>query len=147
MLSLHPSTHRKIRRVLLFLFTLHFTILFVHHGYLKFDPDGFWGPAFQRWGYPVWFLFFIGVVEVTGGIAILIPPIATYGAMLLAVNMLGALVTRLIHGISLNDVDSIVFYIASMLLLAYEFNPGRLRSRKRQEGGGGHGASREMASA
>lgn len=135
MFPLQPSTHRKIRRVLLFLFTLHFTIMFVHHGYLKFDPEGFWAPAFHRWGYPVWFLFFIGAVEFAGGIAILIPRIATYAALLLATNMLGALVTRLIHGTSFDDAESIVFFMVSMLFLAYEFSPVRLRLQKRLQGG------------
>lgn len=97
--------------------------MFVKNGYLKFDPEGFWGPAFERWGYPVWFLFFIGVLEFGGGLAILVPRIAPYGALVLAVVMLGALVTRLIHGVSFGDASAISFSMVSMLLLAYEHEP------------------------
>jgi uncharacterized membrane protein YphA (DoxX/SURF4 family) len=119
----NPKTHQMIRQVLLILFTLYFTILFVKHGYLKFDPDGFWGPAFMRWGYPVWFLFLIGGLEFGGGIAILIPRLAGYGALVLAIVMLGALVTRLIHGMSFDDGISIAFNLVAMLILAYEHHP------------------------
>ncbi|MBX2819747.1 MAG: DoxX family protein [Rhodothermaceae bacterium] len=115
--------HQRIRKVLLVLFALYFTIMFVKNGYLKFDPEGFWGPAFERWGYPVWFLFFIGVLEFGGGLAILVPRIAPYGALVLAVVMLGALVTRLIHGVSFGDASSITFNMVAMLLLAYEHEP------------------------
>jgi len=120
-----PRLHQRIRKVLLVLFTLYFTIMFVKNGYLKFDPEGFWGPAFERWGYPVWFLFFIGVLEFGGGLAILLPRIAPYGALVLAIVMLGALVTRLIHGVSFGDASSISFNMVSMLLLAYEHEPFR----------------------
>lgn len=118
-----PETMRIIRKILIFLFALNFTISFVKHGYLKFDPDGFWGPAFERWGYPVWFLFFIGFLEFAGGIAILIPRIAGYGAITLATVMLGALVTRLIHGTSSGDAIAIAFNMVAMLVLAFEYLP------------------------
>lgn len=123
MRTLSPETHKWIRRVLLFLFALNFTIMFVKNGYRKFDPDGFWGPAFSRWGYPVWFMFFIGVLEFGGGIAILIPRIAGYGALVLATVMLGAFVTRAIHGMSSGDAISIAFNMVAMLFLAYEYSP------------------------
>lgn len=123
MRNLDPKTHENIRRVLLFLFTLYFTYMFVKNGWRKFDPEGFWGAPFARWGYPVWFLYLIGVMEFGGGLAILIPRIAGYGALVLATVMFGAFMTRLIHGMGVDDAMSIFFYMVSMLLLAYEYNP------------------------
>ena len=116
-------TLQIIRKVLIFLFTLNFTYMFVRHGYFKFDPEGFWSSAFEKWSYPVWFMFFIGLVEFLGGLIILIPRIAGYGAISLAVVMFGALITRLIHGVSTGDAIAITFNMVAMLILAFEYNP------------------------
>ncbi len=94
--------------------------MFVDQGWKKFDPEGFWSGAFERWGYPTWFMFFIGFLEVGGALLILVPKVNGYGAITLAVVMFGALTTRLIHGMSLVDGVSIAFYMVSMLILAHE---------------------------
>jgi len=47
---LTPKAREWIWRVLVFLFLLNFTIMFVKNGYRKFDPEGFWSGAFERWG-------------------------------------------------------------------------------------------------
>lgn len=52
----------------------------------------------QVWGYPLWFMFFIGIVEVTGAILVLIPKVATYGGALLTINMIGAIGTHIMVG-------------------------------------------------
>jgi len=92
--------------------------MFIQHGWFKFDPEGFWGPAFNKWGFPVWFMYFIGVLEFVGGILILVPTrIGGYGAITLAVVMIGAFVTRSIHGASADDLMSIAFNAVAMLLL------------------------------
>lgn len=109
-----------IKDILFWLFSLYFTILFVDQGWKKFDPEGFWSGAFERWGYPTWFMFFIGFLEVAGGILILFPRVNGYGALTLAAVMLGAFITRLIHGMSISDGVSIAFYLVAMTLLAYE---------------------------
>lgn len=123
MITISPEKRALIWKALLFLFLLNFTIMFVKNGYRKFDVDGFWGPPFERWGYPVWFLYFIGVLEFGGGLALLIPRITRYGALVLAVVMLGALVTRLIHGVSFGDAQAITFYMVCMLIVAFGYVP------------------------
>ena len=52
---------------------------------------------FAHWGYPEWFLYVIGVVEVVGGIGLLAPRLAAYAALLLGGTMLGASLTHLVH--------------------------------------------------
>lgn len=54
--------------------------------------------AFVRWGYPVWFLYMTGLVEVAGAVLLLAPTVRFYGAALLACTMLGATVTHLRAG-------------------------------------------------
>lgn len=108
------------RDVLLWLFSLYFTIMFFRNGWRKFDPEGFWSGAFERWGYPTWFMFFIGFLEVAGALLILIPKLRGYGALTLAVVMAGAFITRAIHGMGFADASAIAFYCIAMLLLFQE---------------------------
>ncbi|MFQ5932882.1 MAG: DoxX family protein [Nitrospiraceae bacterium] len=54
--------------------------------------------TFVRWGYPGWFLYLAGLVEVAGAVLLLIPAVRFYGAVLLACTMLGATFTHLRAG-------------------------------------------------
>ncbi len=113
-------TKPTLKDVLFWFFSLYYTLLIGMQGWQKFDADGFWSGAFERWGYPTWFMFFIGFVEVVGAALILIPKVNGYGAVTLAVVMLGAFVTRAIHGMGTEDAVSIAFYFICMLILAQE---------------------------
>ncbi len=53
---------------------------------------------FERWGYPSWFLYVTGVIEVVAGIAIIAPKTRLVGAALIVVTMLGATATHLRAG-------------------------------------------------
>ena len=48
-----------------------------------------WVVKFARWGYPNWFPFAIGSLELLGAILLLIPRVAKYGASILGVVMVG----------------------------------------------------------
>ena len=71
--------------------------LFVLSGSMKFvNPD--MAEHFAQWGYPDWFRVLIGVVEVGGGLALLVSRTAWYAAGALGIVMIGAVVTHLGHG-------------------------------------------------
>lgn len=53
---------------------------------------------FAQWGYPPWFLYFTGVIEVGGGICLFIPKAQFYGIVVLSVTMVGAALTHLKAG-------------------------------------------------
>lgn len=53
---------------------------------------------FTRWGYPGWFMYGVGVIEAGGAIALLIPRVAGFAALLLCGTMVGAALTHLVHG-------------------------------------------------
>ena len=53
--------------------------------------------AFERWGYPLWFMYLSGVIEVAGAIGLLLPRISAAVAVALALFMTGAVGTHLIH--------------------------------------------------
>lgn len=53
---------------------------------------------FAAWGFPWWFVYVTGLLEVTGAMLILWPRTRIYGAALLASTMLGAVGTHLSAG-------------------------------------------------
>ena len=57
-----------------------------------------WVVKFMKWGYPNWLPFAIGLLELLGGILVLIPRVAKYGASVLGVVMVGAAYTHLANG-------------------------------------------------
>ncbi|GAC1340423.1 MAG: DoxX family protein [Myxococcales bacterium] len=48
---------------------------------------------FGQLGYPAWFSYFIGAVEIGGALLLLVPRTATVGGALLAATMVGAIAT------------------------------------------------------
>ncbi len=112
---------KTFKSVLFYLISMYFAWMFIKHGWLKFDPEGFWSGAFvKRWGYGLTFMYFIGVCEFAGGISLLIPRIAKYGALLLAMVMLGAMATRITFGTGIDDVISIAFNMFALLYISFE---------------------------
>lgn len=53
--------------------------------------------AFTRWGYPLWFMFATGAVEVAGALALLMPRLRALAAGGLAAMMVGAVATHVVH--------------------------------------------------
>ena len=68
-----------------------------------------WVVKFARWGYPNWFPFAIGSLELLGGILLLIPRVAKYGASILGVVMVGAAYTHLANSEGLQVLRPIIF--------------------------------------
>ncbi len=100
---------------------------FVLQGWRKFDPQGWWAPAFENWGYPTWFMILIGVMEVGGAVLLVIPNIRYIGAMMLTLVMIGAVTTKSLHKISIDEILYFISTIATLLLMVgYGF-------KKRQE--------------
>ena len=102
---------------LLWLISSWFAYRFILNGIRKFDPEGMWSPAFEEWGYPVWFRILIGILETGGGLILLLPKLRHWGGMVLFVVMLGALITRIVHGTGLDDALSISYFGIFMLYL------------------------------
>jgi putative oxidoreductase len=53
---------------------------------------------FARWGYPPWFLYVTGAIEVAGAVGLFIPRVAPFAALLLGCTMVGAVITHVAHG-------------------------------------------------
>lgn len=116
----------KAQPVLLWLITAWFAYRLMVNGIRKFDPEGFWSPAFERWGYPAWFRVFIGVLETAGAVLILIPGVRHFGGIILFLVMLGALITRIVFGTGWDDALSIAHYAVFFLYLATNLDKKKL---------------------
>ena len=53
--------------------------------------------AFERWGYPVWFMYLTGIAEVSGGVALAANILRRYAAPSLSLLMIGAIATHVRH--------------------------------------------------
>ena len=53
---------------------------------------------YQRWGYPAWFHFVTGAMELATCVLLITPPARPFGAALGSAVMLGAITTLLVHG-------------------------------------------------
>lgn len=127
------TTAKKARLAVAWLLGLYLARMYVLQGWDKFDPEGFWAAPFERWGYPVWLRWLVGVLEVGGGIALLVPWIATWGAVALVVVMVGAGVTRATGGWWV-DVAWIAAYAVACAWIGFEWRAWR---RPTLLGGGG----------
>lgn len=127
---------RRGRLVLAWIVGLYLARMYVTMGWVKFDPHGFWTAAFQRWGYPAWFRVLVGVIEVVGGATLVIPWLASYGALAVAGVMVGAWWTRF-HDHRYVDVAWISAYALALAWLSYEWWGRRWGARKKPSVGSG----------
>jgi uncharacterized membrane protein YphA (DoxX/SURF4 family) len=70
-------------------------VAFLFIGWGKFAGGSEWVGIFQHIGFGQWFRFFTGVVEMLGGLLVLIPQLAAGGYALLAVTMAGAALAQI----------------------------------------------------
>ncbi len=73
--------------------------LFISAGYPKLLSKASMIHRFEAWGYAPWFVKVVGLVELLGGIFLVIPKTAFYAALALAIVMLGAVYTHIATGI------------------------------------------------
>jgi len=87
-------------------------LVFLPSGAAKLAGLEFEIQAFERWGYPLWFMYLSGVVEIAGAIGLLIPRFAALSAACLALFMSGAVGTHLINS------EWLMSYVAGSIMLA-----------------------------
>lgn len=75
-----------------------------------------WVDLFAMAGYPVWFRTVVGVIETVCGAALLVPALASYAAIALAVVMFGATFTQLVSGGGWTALASLILLIALIIV-------------------------------
>jgi uncharacterized membrane protein YphA (DoxX/SURF4 family) len=85
--------------------------------------------SFFRWGYPLWFLYLIGAIELVGGICLLIPQVRFFAVLVLSATMVGAFMTHLRAG-EMAAVPVPLVLLVLLLILAWTMRrpPGKTRS-------------------
>jgi putative oxidoreductase len=106
-----------MKRVMLWILTLVSAALFVLAGSMKLLGVPTHVQVFAAIGIGQWFRYFTGTLEVIGAVALFVPALAPYAALLLATVMIGAVITHLfvIGGSPLVPV----FLLASTLAIAW----------------------------
>ena len=75
-----------------------------------------WVDLFAMAGYPVWFRMVVGVIETVCGTALLVPALASYAAIALAVVMFGATFTQLVSGGGWTALASLILLVALIIV-------------------------------
>ena len=72
-------------------------LIFIASGSAKLFGLDFELQAFERWGYPLWFMYLTGLLEVVGGLAIAANILRKFAALGVTVLMIGAIGTHVLH--------------------------------------------------
>jgi putative oxidoreductase len=118
-----PTSGTRGRVVVLWAATLVLTIFFMLMGIPKVLGQTGWVTRFRAWGYPDWFLPLVGAGEIAGSIMLMIPRLATLGAMVIATIMVGAAATHIWH----RELPRVTPPIVVLVLVTVV---GRLRRRR-----------------
>lgn len=72
-------------------------LIFAASGLAKLASLQFEIDAFTRWGYPLWFMTLTGCLETAGAVGLLIKRLSALASACLALLMLGAIATHVMH--------------------------------------------------
>jgi putative oxidoreductase len=97
-------------------------VLFVLAGGTKLASMQMHVDQFVHWGYPMWFMYVVGAIEVCGAVALLIPAMRFYGAVLLTCSLAGASITLLRAG-EASRLPLTVLLMISAALIAWLTRP------------------------
>lgn len=68
--------------------------VFIAAGYVKLTGEPGMVANFERWGYPAWSIYLVGAVESIGALLLVFARTRLYGALVVAVTMVGAVLTH-----------------------------------------------------
>jgi putative oxidoreductase len=90
-----PAVSGKGRLITLWTLSGLIALAFISAGGAKLAGVSVMVEMFDKVGFGQWFRYFTGLLEVAGAIGLLIPRYAFYGAVLLAIVMVGAIIAHL----------------------------------------------------
>lgn len=102
------------------------TATFLITGLAKLSGSMVMAENFLAWGYPGWFMYLVGAVEVAGALLLLTPHMQFYAAGILGLEMFGAFFTHWMHGQSFFAVLPLAI-MAFMILIAWRFSEEPVR--------------------
>jgi len=123
---------RIVKEVLLWIIALLLALVCLRSGWLKVSGNIFWVRDFHRWGYTDGFRVAVGIAELVSAVLLLIPRLASYGASLFTVVMLGAIYTHATHNES-SRLPFNFFLLALSLVIAFMRRPNFLKRLRMAE--------------
>ena len=112
------KTKKILKSVGLWFVTLGVAGLFLMSGAGKLMASDPYPASFAKWGYDVWFMYVTGALEVAAAVALLVPRVASLGALALGGVMAGAAVIHLTHGeYAFIGVNAVLF--GALVLIGY----------------------------
>jgi uncharacterized membrane protein YphA (DoxX/SURF4 family) len=118
------DTHRIPNRVgvlTTWLLRIAVAVAFIGFGVDKFRQP-FWLQFFARLGFGQWFRSFTGVVEIVGGVLVLVPGLTLVGLAMLACTMVGAAIAWVLVG-SPGDASIPAIVLAMLVAIGWsEYN-------------------------
>ena len=124
---------RIAKEVVLWLVALFLALVCLRSGWLKVSGNIFWVRDFHRWGYPDWFRLVVGIAELISTALLLVPRLASYGASLFALVMLGAIFTHYTN----NETSRVPFNLLLLtlsLVIAFARRPSFLKRERKVRG-------------
>jgi uncharacterized membrane protein YphA (DoxX/SURF4 family) len=94
-IDVKTARRQRVRKVLGWVLAILLGLEFLAAGALKLSGNPAMVDMFNVVGLGQWFRYFTGVLEIIGGVGILIPRFSRPAALLLAVIMLGAVIAQL----------------------------------------------------
>ncbi|MDA8021357.1 MAG: DoxX family protein [Thermoanaerobaculia bacterium] len=91
-------------------------LMFIAAGVGKFQMSEAFASRFEAWGYPAGLSPIVGAAELVGGLMVLIPATAVYGAGIIAVVMVGATYTHLATGIG-SPMSALIGLTLALILI------------------------------
>ena len=91
----HTSAKRRALTVMLWTLQIVSAALFLFSGTLKLSGAPMMVQMFGAIGLGQWFRYFTGGLEVISAVLLLVPSLARFGALAMAVTMVGAILTHL----------------------------------------------------
>ena len=101
----------KTQSTTMWILTVLLAAAFVFGGVVKIIGTEDMVRAFNQFGYPGWFRILIGLIELIGGVGLLIPKYAIDAASFLIIIMLGAILTVFFAG------ESVIPPLVTLILL------------------------------
>lgn len=89
--------NEKTKRIVLVGGAIVLASVFLMFGAGKFMDPAKWIDKFTTWGIPVWFVSISGALEIAGAIGLLIPVLRGPVGLCLALFMIGAVATHVVH--------------------------------------------------
>ena len=107
----------NFRNAIAWLLSIFLAYEFAVSGVAKLSSKPKMVASFHTFGYPLWFMYLTGCIELLSALLVLVPRVAVIGAGLLTCVMLGAIFSHLTHGEANEITMPVILLIASLALV------------------------------